>query len=112
MLACASRQHHVYPGNRADAGELPEALSLMGALLDRNRIARDSVTLVLTTSEAVPVSLSPDKVCMRLRQWSKGSAALTNTLELGLVRRIRGYNPVQAVCQVNGRERVRGSGRF
>src|ERR1700730_6657156 len=52
--------HHVYPGNRADAEELPEALSRIGALLDRNRIARDSVTLVL----------------------DKGSTALTNTLEL------------------------------
>ena len=52
--------HHVYPGNRADAEELPEALSRMGALLDRNQIARDSVTRVL----------------------DKGSAALTNTLEL------------------------------
>src|ERR1700683_712634 len=51
--------HHVYPGNRADAEELPEALSRMGALLDRNQIARDSVTLVL----------------------AKGSGALTNTLE-------------------------------
>jgi len=52
--------HHVYPGNRADAEELPEALSRIGTLLDRNRIARDSVTLVL----------------------DKGSAALANTLEL------------------------------
>jgi transposase len=52
--------HHVYPGNRADAEELPEALSRIGALLDRNRIPRDSVTLVL----------------------DKGSAALANTLEL------------------------------
>src|SRR6202451_1153082 len=52
--------HHVYPGNRADAEELPEALSRMGALLDRNQIPRDSVTLVL----------------------DKGSAALANTLEL------------------------------
>jgi hypothetical protein len=52
--------HHVYPGNRADAEELPEALSRIGALLDRNQIARDSVTLVL----------------------DKGSAALVNTLEL------------------------------
>src|ERR1700689_1324294 len=52
--------HHVYPGNRADADGLPEALSRMGALLDRNQIARDSVTLVL----------------------DKGSAALANTLEL------------------------------
>jgi len=59
-LACASRQHHVYPGNRADAEELPEALSRIGALLDRNQIARDSVTLVL----------------------DKGTAALANTLEL------------------------------
>jgi transposase len=52
--------HHVYPGNRADAEELPEALSRIGALPDRNQIARDSVTLVL----------------------DKGSAALANTLEL------------------------------
>jgi len=52
--------HHVYPGNRADAEELPEALSRIGALLDRNQMARDSVTLVL----------------------DKGSAALANTLEL------------------------------
>jgi hypothetical protein len=52
--------HHVYPGNRADAEELPEALSRIGTLLDRNQIARDSVTLVL----------------------DKGSAALVNTLEL------------------------------
>jgi transposase len=52
--------HHVYPGNRADAEELPQALSRVGALLDRNQIPRDSVTLVL----------------------DKGSAALANTLEL------------------------------
>jgi transposase len=52
--------HHVYPGNVADGEELPEAQSRMGTLLDRNRIARDSVTTVL----------------------DKGSAALTNTLEL------------------------------
>jgi transposase len=52
--------HHVYPGNRADAEELPEALARIGALLDRNGITRDSVTLVL----------------------DKGSAALANTLEL------------------------------
>jgi transposase len=52
--------HHVYPGNRADAEELPEALSRIGTLLDRDQIARDSVTLVL----------------------DKGSAALANTLEL------------------------------
>jgi transposase len=52
--------HHVYPGNRADAEELPEALSRIGALLDRNQIGRDSVTLVL----------------------DKGTAALANTLEL------------------------------
>jgi transposase len=52
--------HHVYPGNRADVEELPEAFSRIGALLDRNQIARDSVTLVL----------------------DKGSAALANTLEL------------------------------
>src|ERR1700686_4537718 len=52
--------HHVYPGNRADAEELPEALSRIGALLERNQIAVDTVTLVL----------------------DKGSAALANTLEL------------------------------
>ena len=52
--------HHVYPGNVADAEEFPEALARMGTLLDRNRIARDSVTIVL----------------------DKGSAALANTLEL------------------------------
>ncbi len=52
--------HPVYPGNRADAEEPPEALSRRGALLDRNQIVRDSVTLVL----------------------DKGSAALVNTLEL------------------------------
>jgi transposase len=52
--------HHVYPGNRADAEELPEALARIGALLDRHGITRDSVTLVL----------------------DKGSAALANTLEL------------------------------
>ena len=52
--------HHVYPGNVADADELPEALSRMVVLLDRNQIARDTVTLVL----------------------DKGSAALANTLEL------------------------------
>jgi transposase len=52
--------HHVYPGNVADADELPQALARIGTLLDRNQIARDSVTLVL----------------------DKGSAALANTLEL------------------------------
>src|SRR5271157_882075 len=52
--------HHVYPGNVDDADELPEALSRMVVLLDRNQIARDTVTLVL----------------------DKGSAALANTLEL------------------------------
>ena len=52
--------HHVYPGNVADAEELPQALSRIVQLLDRNQIARDTVTLVL----------------------DKGSAALANTLEL------------------------------
>lgn len=52
--------HHVYPGNVADADELPEALSRMVVLLDQNQIARESVTLVL----------------------DKGSAALANTVEL------------------------------
>jgi transposase len=52
--------HHVYPGNVTDAEELPVALQRIVALLDRHRIDRDSVTLVL----------------------DKGSAALSNTLEL------------------------------
>ncbi|HJX53350.1 MAG TPA: IS1634 family transposase [Polyangia bacterium] len=52
--------HHVYPGNVADAEELPQALTRIVALLDRNQIERDSVTLVL----------------------DKGSAALANTLAL------------------------------
>ncbi len=52
--------HHVYPGNVADADELPAALARIVTLLDRNEIARDTVTLVL----------------------DKGSAALANTLEL------------------------------
>ena len=52
--------HHVYPGNVADADELPVALERIVALLDHNRIARDTVTLVL----------------------DKGSAALANTLAL------------------------------
>jgi transposase len=52
--------HHLYPGNVADAEELPVALSRIVLLLDRQQIARDSVTLVL----------------------DKGSAALANTLEL------------------------------
>jgi transposase len=48
------------PSRLSDADELPEALSRMGVLLDRNQVARDTVTLVL----------------------DKGSAALANTLEL------------------------------
>jgi transposase len=52
--------HHVYPGNVADAEELPVALARTMALLDRHGIDRDTVTLVL----------------------DKGSAALANTLEL------------------------------
>jgi transposase len=52
--------HHLYPGNVADAAELPVALSRIVALLDHQQIARDNVTLVL----------------------DKGSAALANTLEL------------------------------
>lgn len=52
--------HHVYPGNLADAEEMPTALSRIVELLDRNQIARDSVTLV----------------------FDKGSAALATTLEL------------------------------
>ena len=52
--------HHLYRGNVADAAELPEALSRIVTLLARNKIAPDTVTLVL----------------------DKGSAALANTLEL------------------------------
>ena len=52
--------HNVYPGNLADAEVLPATLARITALLDRQQIERDSVTLVL----------------------DKGSAALANTLEL------------------------------
>jgi transposase len=52
--------HHVYPGNVADADELPVALGRIVALLDRNQMDRDTVTLV----------------------FDKGSAALANTLAL------------------------------
>ena len=52
--------HHVYPGNLADANELPMALDRITRMLDGQAIARDSVTLVL----------------------DKGSAALANTLAL------------------------------
>ncbi len=55
-----SLSHHVYPGNVADADELPVALRRILTLLDRHGIGRDTVTLVL----------------------DKGSAALANTLEL------------------------------
>jgi hypothetical protein len=52
--------HHLYRGNVVDAEEFPEALHRIVTLLERNQIEPDSVTLVL----------------------DKGSAALTNTLEL------------------------------
>lgn len=52
--------HHLYAGNGADAEELPVALARIVALLDRQQIARHTVTLVL----------------------DKGSAALAHTLEL------------------------------
>jgi transposase len=52
--------HHLYPGNVADAEELPVALARIVTFLDHQQITRDSVTLVL----------------------DKGSAALANTLEL------------------------------
>lgn len=52
--------HHVYAGNVADAVELPEALSRIVTMLDRNQIERQSVTLV----------------------FDKGTAALENTLLL------------------------------
>ncbi|MGH9447373.1 MAG: IS1634 family transposase, partial [Terriglobia bacterium] len=49
--------HHVYPGNIADVEELPVALERILRLLDRNQIARETVTLV----------------------FDKGTAALANT---------------------------------
>ena len=52
--------HRLYQGNVADREESPEALHRIRALLERNQIAPDTVTLVL----------------------DKGSAALANTLEL------------------------------
>jgi transposase len=52
--------HHVYRGDVADAEEFSIALARMIGMLDRNQIARDTVTLVL----------------------DKGSAALANTVEL------------------------------
>ena len=52
--------HHVYPGNVADSEEMPEALARACAMLDRNRIPRETVTLA----------------------FDKGSAALANTLAL------------------------------
>ncbi|MBI3412438.1 MAG: IS1634 family transposase [Acidobacteria bacterium] len=52
--------HHVYRGNVADAEEFSTALARMLTLLDRNHIARDTVTLV----------------------FDKGGAALANTVQL------------------------------
>jgi transposase len=52
--------HHVYPGQVADAEEFPVALERILRMLDRNAIARESVTLVL----------------------DKGTAALANTVLL------------------------------
>ena len=52
--------HHVYRGNVADGEEFSTSLARMRGMLDRCRIARDTVTLV----------------------WDKGSAALANTVEL------------------------------
>jgi len=52
--------HHVYPGNVADAAELPAVLPRVTHLLDEAKITRDSVTLV----------------------FDKGTAALTNTVAL------------------------------
>ena len=44
--------HHVYPGNLADANELPVALERIGSMLDEQSIARDAVTLVLDKGSA------------------------------------------------------------
>jgi transposase len=52
--------HHVYRGNVADSEEFSTSLARMLGMLDRCRIARDTVTLV----------------------FDKGSAALANTVEL------------------------------
>jgi transposase len=52
--------HHVYPGNVADVEEFSTALARITRMLDKNQIARETVTLVL----------------------DKGSAALANTLAL------------------------------
>jgi transposase len=52
--------HHVYAGNVADVDEFSTALARITRMLDRNQIARETVTLVL----------------------DKGSAALANTLAL------------------------------
>ena len=52
--------HHVYRGNVGDVEELSPALRRVTAMLDRNQIARGSVTLV----------------------FDKGTAALANTVEL------------------------------
>jgi transposase len=52
--------HHVYPGNVADVEEFPTALGRITRMLDKNQIARETVTLVL----------------------DKGSAALANTVAL------------------------------
>ncbi|MCX6544429.1 MAG: IS1634 family transposase [Acidobacteria bacterium] len=52
--------HHVYPGNVADAAELPAVLPRVTHLLDEAKIPRESVTLV----------------------FDKGTAALTNTVAL------------------------------
>ncbi|HYL12243.1 MAG TPA: IS1634 family transposase [Terriglobales bacterium] len=52
--------HHVYPGNVADVEEFSTALARITHMLDKNQIARETVTLVL----------------------DKGSAALANTLAL------------------------------
>ena len=52
--------HHVYPGNVADVEEFSTVLARITRLLDKNQMARDTVTLVL----------------------DKGSAALANTVAL------------------------------
>jgi hypothetical protein len=44
--------HHVYPGNVADAVELPAVLERVGALLDATSIPRESVTLVFDRGTA------------------------------------------------------------
>ncbi len=69
--------HPLYPGNVADAAELPEALKRVVALLDRNQIARDSMLgisllqYVRCQAQAVWPGLSTEQLLDELRQIQK-----------------------------------------